>query len=160
MLVVGENSYISISDADNLIKQTYTKDKVERKYWESLDDEDKETLLISTTNAFENSNFCYKGQKVDSTQKLEWPRIIDGQQVDCPDSIKLGLIEQFMNDSSNSVIEELKLREYGIKSFQDGSGAKIEFDSDVTSKYSAKNKYGIYDAIYFKYISKYVLTWI
>lgn len=133
-LVVGQNSYMTVTEADEIITSNFISTSTERKLWNSLDESDKAVIISSTTNKYDSDSMLYKGSKVSKEQKLQFPRNIHNSVVECPDTIKIGLILQAINDLRADSSEEADLKLQGIKSFADGSGAKIEFSE--TSKNS------------------------
>ena len=71
MLVINENSYVTIDEADEYVKTHFFSDDECRIKWESLTDEDKEAGLIRSTQALDSLK--YKGKKR-GAQKLQFPR--------------------------------------------------------------------------------------
>lgn len=140
-LIVGENSYMTVAEADAFIQQMFLSTSAEREYWSSLSDDDKEILLMNMTQQVDIPLMMYKGSKVSSDQDMEWPRVINGKTVECPNSIKMGMLKQLFYNHFASVSEEYKLKNMGVKSFADGGGAKIEFASasDSVSSTSLNN---------------------
>ena len=101
----------------------------------------------------------YKGVKKDTEQALQFPRIINNKEVECPEAIKAGLIVQCIKDLIADGSEEESLKNMGVKSFADGSGARIEFSDTATCNslnidnkiwkqyFSDWSEYGKYTAI-------------
>ena len=126
-IVVGQNSYMTVAEADELIQYLPFNDSC-RKLWESLDDENKKTsIILSSTFLYDNDSMEYIGIKKDKEQSLQFPRIYKDNEIDCPFYVKLGLLILGLSDISSNDSEEESLRKAGIKSFADGSGAKMEF---------------------------------
>ena len=132
-LVIGKNTYFDVDEADEIVSSRFRKNSIERKTWDDLGDE-KSIVILYTTEKYDNSNMLYKGSKKDNKQNLQFPRIINNEEVDCPESIKVGLILQCLRDLVAENSEEEQLLKKGVKSFADGSGAKIEFSDTSTSK--------------------------
>jgi hypothetical protein len=132
-LVVGQNSYITVAEADEIVASRFMSTSKERKLWNSLLEEDKSIVIVTTTEKYDNDNMMYKGTKVDIEQALQFPRIINSKLVDCPETIKAGLIIQCIKDLVADSSEEESLKNMGVKSFADGSGARIEFSDKATS---------------------------
>lgn len=151
-LVVGQNSYITVAEADEIIASRFMSISNERKLWNSLSEEegDKSIVIVATTEKYDNDNMMYKGTKVDKEQILQFPRIIEGNIVECPDEIKIGLIMQCIKDLIADSSEEESLKSMGVKSFADGSGERIEFSDKATS-----NSLNIDNKIWKQYFS----TW-
>lgn len=132
-IVVGQNSYMTVADADLIVSSRFMSISKERKLWDSLSEEDKDILIVSTTEKYDNNTMMYKGVKKDTEQALQFPRIINNKEVECPEAIKAGLIVQCIKDLIADSSEEESLKNIGIKSFADGSGARIEFSDTSTS---------------------------
>lgn len=132
-IVVGQNSYMTVADADLIVSSRFMSISKERKLWDSLSEEDKDILIVSTTEKYDNNTMMYKGVKKDTEQALQFPRIINNKEVECPEAIKAGLIMQCIKDLIADSSEEESLKNIGIKSFADGSGARIEFSDTSTS---------------------------
>jgi hypothetical protein len=155
MLQVGIDSYIEIDDADQIVKKLFISNQEQRIFWNELSDNDKETILISVTSQFDNDDMWYVGVKANKNQSLQFPRMDNGNYIDTPYSIKVGLILQGIRMFMSFMNDEQRLKNLGIKSFQDGSGAKIEFD-DVDS-YNKLSSTGIYLDIYNRYFKPYTI---
>ena len=67
-LIVNENSYISVTDAD-----TYFTDSIYNSQWATYTDAQKAPALITATTYLDHS-YDWKGYKTLSTQSLDWPR--------------------------------------------------------------------------------------
>lgn len=133
LVVVGQNSYVTVTEADEIIASRFMSISKERKLWDSLSEDDKDILIVSTTEKYDNNTMLYKGIKKDVKQALQFPRIINSKLVDCPETIKAGLIMQCIKDLIADSSEEESLKNIGVKSFADGSGARIEFSDKATS---------------------------
>lgn len=150
-LVVGDNCYFDVAEADEIMQSRFISTNKLRKLWDSLTDSDKEVIILSTTEKYDSDSFEYSGVKKDVEQSLQFPRLDFGNIVECPNKIKTGLLVQGLTDLSEADSEEITLRESGVKSFSDGSGAKIEFDND----HSKKNKLNICNNVWSLYFSDY-----
>lgn len=152
-IVVGQNSYMTVAEADELIQYLPFNDSC-RKLWESLgDDNKKASIILSSTFLYDNDSMEYIGVKKDKEQSLQFPRIYKGNEIDCPFYVKLGLLILGLSDISSNDSEEESLRKAGIKSFADGSGAKMEFIENF--KTTHVNSIGIDKDIWKKYFSEY-----
>lgn len=138
-LVIGQNSYMTVAEADEIVTSNFISTSTERKLWNSLDENDKVVIISSTTNKYDTDAMIYKGSKVSRVQKLQFPRKIHNKIVECPDTIKIGLILQALSDLRADSSEEADLRLQGIKSFADGSGAKIEFSETIKNSVCGLN---------------------
>lgn len=152
-IVVGQNSYFSVAEADELIQYLPFNDSC-RKLWESLNDENKKTsIILSSTFLYDTDSMEYKGIKKNKEQNLQFPRIYNDNEIECPFDIKLGLLVIGLLDISNNDSEEESLRKSGVKSFADGSGAKIDFVENF--KTTHENSVGIDKDIWKRYFEKY-----
>lgn len=158
-LVVGTNAYADVSEYDELISSRFMSSNPIRKYWETLNNSDKECLIVGSTLKYDNETMLYKGCKQSSEQSLQFPRIIKNSDVvECPDNIKLGIILQGCNDSMIEGTTEGEMLANGVKSFADGTGARIEFIDSSSSKGSAvKTSNGINRDIWIHYFAQYSL---
>ena len=159
MIVIGTNAYADINEYNNLINTRFMSNNPIRKYWESLSNSDKESLIIGSTLKYDNETMLYKGVKQSSEQSLQFPRIINNSDIlECPDNIKLGIILQGCNDSMIEGTTEGEMLANGVKSFADGTGARIEFIDSSSSKGSAvRTSNGIIRDIWIHYFAQYSL---
>lgn len=147
MLVLNENSYITLDEANSIMNELLsTSDAVI--LWNSLSESDKESIIINATEQYDNDEMHYIGEKVSEDQPLQFPRKIGNKEISCPYKIKKGILLQGIRSVEINNSEEEKLRENGVVSFSDGSGAKIEFSEGYISKYRTT---GIYKDIWNNY---------
>lgn len=151
-LVVGQNSYMKLAEADELIQYLPFNDSC-RKLWESLENNEKTSVIISSTFMYDKDSMEYKGIKKNKEQNLQFPRIYNDTEIECPFDVKLGLLVIGLSDINNNSSEEESLRKAGIKSFADGSGAKMEFVENF--KTTHENSVGIDKDIWKRYFEKY-----
>lgn len=151
-LVVGQNSYMTVAEADELIQYLPFNDSC-RKLWESLENNEKTSVIISSTFMYDKDSMEYNGIKKNKEQNLQFPRIYNDNEIECPFDIKLGLLVIGLLDISNNDSEEESLRKSGVKSFADGSGAKIDFVENF--KTTHENSVGIDKDIWKRYFEKY-----
>lgn len=158
-LVVGENSYMTLDEANNIISSSLLSTSMEHQFWDGLSDDDKCVLIINYTEVVDKQEFMYKGKKVNNSQKMEWPRVICGNNTDAPLSIKKGLLLNLLRDNTIENTDEGKLISMGVKSFADGGGARIEFADAGTSASNeyTKNLFGVYRKIWRTYFSEWSL---
>lgn len=153
-LIVGQNSYMTVAEADEIIASRFRSTSKEKQIWDSLNEIDKTIVIISTTEKYDNDNMSYKYNKAEINQHLQFPRMIDnGSIIECPEKIKVGLLIQAILDIEEDDSEEESLRKAGIKSFADGSGAKMELIENF--KTTHKNSIGIDKGIWKKYFDEY-----
>ena len=138
-LIVGENAYCNVEEANTLIADNCISTSKEVEMWSKLNNKDKEILIISATQKYDNSTLNYKGIKFDKSQSLEFPRLLNGVKIECPDEVALGYIILGLYDYSQSSSQFNELMDSGVKSFADGSGARVEFDTESLNK----NKYSV-----------------
>ena len=123
-LIVGVNSYISLDDANNYVKQLRMSTDKGRKKWEQLSDEDKAVLINKYT--IEVDNLPYFGKRVSTEQSLGFPRIISGRYLECPYQVRICIVEMSLLELEYDSTDSSELIKQGIKSFTDGGGGKVE----------------------------------
>lgn len=155
MLEVGVNTYFDLVEAEQIMK-SFPKQNPDRVTWNNLDNEDKEALILTATKSVNKDNMLYKGDKIVYNQPLQFPRKDDWNRAfDCPEDIKIGILLQGIKELQSYSNEELQLREKGIHSFSDGSGASVTFESN--SNVNVKNKFGLYNDIWSNYFKPHTL---
>ena len=159
-LVVGKNCYTDIKEADEIIKSIFMSEDDERKFWESLSDDNKSALIYSTTMKYDTDDMLYTGYKKDKNQSMQFPRINNfGCIIDVPYMIKVGLLLQGIKNSiskSNDKNDEyVSLRNKGIKTYKI-KDASVEFysESDNITENKRNNK-GMFIDIYNLYFKQY-----
>lgn len=152
-LIVGENTYMSLDEANEIINSRYRSNSNIKKIWTELNDEDKTITILSVTERFDNRYMFYKGDKLSKDQKLQFPRVINNMTFECPFSIKHGLLLQAIREIEDEQSEEIQLKNKGVKSFADGTGAKIDFETTTKNK----NQLDMYSDIWNKYFSEWSL---
>lgn len=159
-LVVGENSYISLDEANSLVENNYTSFSDEYKFWSSLSDNDKTVLVLNGTNLISDDTFLWKGVRADSEQNLVFPRKLEnGDIIGFSDEMKIGLIELVMRMNAMNFNKFGQLLMHGISSFSDGAGMSIKFVDNIVNKISGKNSVDrIPVDIFNKYFIEY--TWL
>lgn len=160
-LIIGENCYTDIEQADDLIHKYFLSSSNIRKIWDELNNNDKEIVILSATINYDKDSMLYIGRKKYSDKTLQFPRYIHGKTVECPERIKLGIlvcgIYDIMGNNYNmDEFEALKLS--GVKSFADGSGARVEFGdkSSINNNY-VKNSLGIRTELFNSYFKQYTM---
>lgn len=161
-LIVGTNCYTDIEQANQLIADYMLSSNPIRKMWEELNNNDKKTIILSSTMKYDNNNMLYKGEKQNKDQSLQFPRIEKCGIVECPERVKIGLlvqgIRELINESATNGEYEV-LQASGVKSFADGSGARVEFAnaSDLIGSNNSRNEIGLYNNVFRTYFKQYTL---
>lgn len=119
-LIVGENTYATLSDFDNLINAYFTDS--EKAMFASLDDNDKKALLYKS--CIDMQKLPYRGSKKDYKQKLAFPRVNRfGHESDL-ELVKLAQVVNaisFIPQDEDIDNQSYQLRKNGITSFRLGS---------------------------------------
>ena len=144
---IGINSYMSLDEANEIMEEELLSNDSDLMAWKALSDTDKEKLVIIGTRLVDKLPFL--GIKYNDKIVLQWPRVMDNKEVECPRDIKIGLLKQVLRDYYNKNKQETKLQELGVKSYSI-KNASISF-SDVNSN---KLSNGVYKDIYLEYFSK------
>ena len=144
---IGINSYMSLDEANEIIEEELLSDDSDLIAWRALSDTDKEKLVIRGTRLVDKLPFL--GIKYNDEITLQWPRVMNNKEIECPREIKIGLLKQVLRDYGNKDKQETKLQELGVKSYSI-KNASISF-SDVNCN---KLSNGVYKNIYLEYFSK------
>lgn len=129
-LIKGVNSYCTVAEADELINSHFLSNNKIRKSWSELSNSDKEILLTSTTEQYDTDYMGYIGIKVNKSQTLQFPRLVNSETLEVPDKIVIGYLVLGLNEISGDTADFNELRANGIKSYKI-KDASIEFlDSD------------------------------
>ena len=162
-LIVGTNCYTDIEQANELISEYMLSTNPIRVMWNSLQDDDKKTIILNTTMKYDNDAILYKGRKQSKDQSLQFPRIENcSDVVECPERIKIGLLIQGIKEliAEQSESDDFSiLQSSGVKSFADGSGARIEFASanEMVGNSNVRNELGLYNSVFKTYFKQYTL---
>lgn len=152
-LKVGYNSYMTMDEVNEYINSTYVSATPERKAWEALSEDDKAVAIIKSTRLVDRDSMLYVGRKVDKFQKMQFPR--DKYPV-CPEEIKEGIILIALRELVYSDTEEMNMINKGIKSFSDGGGLSMSFNT--SDSIIGKKVNGISIDIYNGYFADYTLA--
>ena len=132
-LKVGCNSYMTMDEVNEYINSNYASATPERKAWEALNDDDKAVVIIKSTRLVDRDSMLYVGRKVDKFQKMQFPRDVPSlcgvHTLNCPDEIKEGIILIALRELVYSDTEEMNMINKGIKSFSDGGGLSMSFNT-------------------------------
>ena len=151
-LVVNENSYFDLTEANELVSGRLLSISDEGKFWNSLSDKDKSVLIINGTELFEKLHFI--GSKLDTNQKLQFPRLYKGDTVNISDSVKFGILLNLIIKYKSQDSDKGKLLKSGVKKYS-VEGASIEFQSDTSMIDTVLNN-GIYKSVFDEYFINYV----
>jgi hypothetical protein len=134
-LVKGVNSYCTVAEADELINNHFLSTNKIRKSWSELSNNDKEILLTSTTEKYDTDYMGYNGIKLNKSQTLQFPRLVNSETLEVPDKIVIGYLVLGLNQISGDFADFNELKANGVKSYKI-KDASIEFmDSDKISVY-------------------------
>lgn len=139
MLIYGENTYMTVEEANDIVNSCLLTTSDEYINWNKLLTNDKESLILSSTELFEQ--LLYIGRKY-TDQNMQFPRLVNGDKLDTPKIIKLAIIRQGLREVIANSKYELKLKSMGIEEYKT-DGASIKFSSGDKGAYSI-NTNGIY----------------
>jgi hypothetical protein len=157
-IVVGEtvyeNCYFDIPRADQIIKSEFVSGDEIRVYWDSLQDKNEDKAVLIKRGTRQIDGCLFRGKKVDPSNKLQFPRYIDGVLVELPYELEIAVLEQAIREAVNSNKEEIILQELGVKSYGT-EGSTTSFSNSGSKNVRLSN--GIYEDIYYKYIQKWTI---
>jgi len=148
-LIVGENTYMTLAEAETLMIDEFTSDSPELAEWKLLSESDKKIAIRRGTSIVDKLIFL--GRKVNPDSDLNFPRYIHGNEYEAPKAIKIAILTQSLRDLYMNKKQEMQLQAMGVKEYS-VAGAGIKFDSKST--YKQKN--GIYTSIYEDYLVKWI----
>lgn len=156
-LVVGVNAYADVNEYDDLLSSRFRSTSPIRVFWDSLSTEDKECVIVGNTLKYDKDSYNYIGYKQNIDQPLQYPRIVKNGEVEqCSDDIKLGIILQGIEDEISEGSTESEMIKNGVKSFADGTGARIEI-ADSSNGLAVKTCDGINRDIWMNYFDKHII---
>lgn len=79
-------NYITLDECEDLVIWLFTEKELQSIQWVTMSDVDKQIYLDRACNLLDT--FKFKGYKVDINQESEFPRIINGVQVDVNTNMK------------------------------------------------------------------------
>ena len=138
LITVGVNSYVTLEEAENIIKTIY--DNAE---WQSLTDEQKKVSLVNATNKI--NLLAVKGEKLDSSQKLIFPR---NWETAVSDKVKIA-----------QCYEALEICRYNYKREREMRGIVSRSMENVSVTYAkqANNQKGLYSRDSFNFLREYLM---
>ena len=116
-LVIGENSYLTLEEAQDIAETELYPDSPEFELWGSLDDKGKELICKKGTMAINSLEFI--GTRQVWKYKLKFPRIINGVEV-LPREVKIAALINGLIDKLISSSEQYRLARNGVKSITVG----------------------------------------
>ncbi len=125
MLTVGTDSYITLEYADRYIGERYRAGNTDRTRWESLSEEERESVLKAACRELERIK--WHGRTISKDQQLAFPRLPyqDRTATEAPQRIKEAQAELALWLTDEQGQEEIRQREQirlqGIKSVNIGS---------------------------------------
>jgi hypothetical protein len=159
-LIVGENTYMTVEDANQLLSDFLVSSDPMKKYWDALSNDDKSVLIYSNTQKFDNDDMMYRWFKLDAEQPLQFPRIdINKKVIEVPNKIKLGLLingiqtAMYSKDTDYTSLRDQGIRQYKIKD------ASVEFFSsaDMAGGTLGKTSNGMYKSIFENYFKEFTV---
>jgi len=137
-LVVGQNSYISVADAD-----VYFSERLNTTPWQNADNTTKEAALIQATTMID-AYFNFYGEKTDPAQPLDWPRkgvYLDGVELDnntIPAQVEKATCEQALYLLS---VDSTFQPGVTLKGFKKAKLGEMEIEADLNYLPSKINSY-------------------
>jgi hypothetical protein len=123
--------YVDVEFANTYVGQHFVSTDELRKAWESLDDADKEVLLLRSFEAIET--LPYTSRKWDATQETAFPRW-PSQEI--PSAVKCAQVENAVSMADSSVQEDAefysRMRQFGVTSYSIGNLSESIGDSNTT----------------------------
>lgn len=157
-ITVGENSYLTIAEADTYMTENYVSTSTELVTWNALTDGDKEIHLKNATKRIDRQ--IIRGIKAVDSQTLEFPRAIKSNcnyyydtnvtgvnvnryygyivEEEVAERVKDAQVEEAMSLSveGTSVSNRSKLQQQGVKSFTLGDLSET-YGSGLSSSYNS-----------------------
>lgn len=118
------SAYLTVEQADVIVKQLYVSNDTSRIFWESLSPDDKAVLLNDATKLIDNKRCLWKGRKYDVNQEHQFPRMIyRGIPTKCTiveidDTFLQGVVELAIASWQYKNSEEFKLMQSGVSSYK------------------------------------------
>ena len=140
MLKAGTNSYITIQEADELIKG-----ELSEKQWAALQENDKEGLLKAAARRIESLRF--RGKKHSLFQEMSFPRDSCSR---VPEAVKLAQALEAAAAADSQAAARKKLQAEGVASISIGNASE-------SYRESASSLSGFYSAEAYSLLSPYLL---
>lgn len=131
-LVVGDNSYVTLEEAQDIVSNELYPDSPEALLWEKLDNISKEIVCKRGTMAINSLN--YIGENLVWNSKLKFPRYTLGINT-VPREIKIATVVNGLIDKLVSSGENYSLQRQGVKDIKIGQSS-ISFSDKATQAVS------------------------
>ena len=133
-LIVDENSYVTIREADTIIANYLTSDDELLSTYDNLDDDDKSIILYKS--CIDMQRLKYRGFKQNNSQVLAFPRVNKLGYKSNNDMVKLAQVINalsFIKGGSNTQNQINELKDSGVNSFKLGSFS-VSFMNSTSGK--------------------------
>lgn len=122
-LVVGTNTYVTVSESNKIVENYFTEDDAFRVAYDDISDDDKSVLLYKS--CMDMQKLMYRGHKKDKNQILAFPRINRAGYESDDEIVKLAQVinalSYIKNDESQLTNRATEMRNAGILDFSLGS---------------------------------------
>ena len=121
-LVVNENTYVTVSEADRIVSNYLTSDSEILSLYDNMDDDDKTIILYRS--CLDMQKLKYRGFKQDQNQKLAFPRVNRVGYKSDDDMVKLAQVINslsFINGGSTNITQLNMLSANNVTNFKLGS---------------------------------------
>lgn len=134
-LVVGTNSYVTLSEANDIIDANYVPTELIATQWNALSDFEKEVYLIRSARQIDR--MMLSGYKTQTTQVMGFPR---NGTLEVPSEVKeaqvvnsIALSDPQVQVGGNPVLRDVK--SYSIDDFSEtfAAGAKTAYNTSLAS---------------------------
>ena len=137
-LEVGANTYVTLEEANIILEAVF-----DNQEWQSLTDEQKKVCLVNATNRI--NLLAVKGEKLDSSQKLLFPRNWENS---VSDKVKMA-----------QCYEALEICRYNYKREREMNSGIVSRSMEsvsVTYAKQANNQRGLYSKDSFNFLREYL----
>lgn len=148
-------SYLTVEQANVIVKQLYMSNDMDRVFWESLSNDDKNVLLNNATKLIDNKRCLWKGSKFSTKQEHAFPRMIfRGIPTRCivieiDNTFLQGIVELAIESWQYMHSDEYKMLQNGVSSY------KVKDASITFSDGTKNNVLGIPRDIWNNYFAQY-----
>lgn len=127
MLTVGTDSYVTLEEADEIVRLLSDNPQL-RDEWFNLSDSDKECKLRNA--CYRIDSMCLASYKHSISQKLQFPRGTDNT---VPERVKQAQVLEAMQSLDLSAAKRRELQAQGVKSVSIGNTSESYSDGGSTS---------------------------